>query len=143
MCIHWSVKKQCAVDATTKYHKPREFLTFYHSFQDGKSISATVAAAFVCYCRLFDNPDAALHMFCIKRGINPTITPSQKRYVQHLLYVMKLPKYFLEHLTNDSKRLQTLFKSLFWGAWHTATIIFLGPAKTFLSLAPLYKLCSV
>lgn len=46
---------------------------------DGKAISATVAGAFMCYCKLFDNASAAMHLFTARRMV-PSITPSQKRY---------------------------------------------------------------
>ncbi|XP_045160118.2 cyclin-G-associated kinase-like [Mercenaria mercenaria] len=50
---------------------------------DGKASSATVAAAFLVFCRLFDGPQQALTMFSTKR-CSPDVTPSQRRYIEYL-----------------------------------------------------------
>ncbi|GFR85921.1 cyclin-G-associated kinase-like, partial [Elysia marginata] len=50
---------------------------------DGKANSACVIAAFVVFCRLFENASAALHLFTAKRS-QPGISPSQKRYINYI-----------------------------------------------------------
>ncbi|XP_060594466.1 cyclin-G-associated kinase-like [Ruditapes philippinarum] len=50
---------------------------------DGKATSATVAAAFLVFCRLFDGPQQALTMFATKR-CPPDVMPSQRRYIEYL-----------------------------------------------------------
>lgn len=50
---------------------------------DGKSSSATVAAAFLVFCRLFDGPQQALAMFSKKRS-TPEVTSSQRRYIEYI-----------------------------------------------------------
>lgn len=48
------------------------------SLQDGKAMSATVAASFMCFCHLFDDAASALNLFTVRRQV-PGITPSQSR----------------------------------------------------------------
>ncbi|ELU08049.1 hypothetical protein CAPTEDRAFT_20343 [Capitella teleta] len=50
---------------------------------DGKSSSATVVGAFMCYCRLFEDINAAMHMFTARRA-PPGISPSQRRYIEYV-----------------------------------------------------------
>lgn len=50
---------------------------------DGKANSACVVAAFVVFCRLFENASAAVHLFTAKRS-QPGISPSQKRYIDYI-----------------------------------------------------------
>ncbi|KAK2189330.1 hypothetical protein NP493_109g06044 [Ridgeia piscesae] len=55
---------------------------------DGKAVSATVVCAFMCFCRLFDNPDHALKLFAMKR-VPPGILPSQRRYIGYICEMVK------------------------------------------------------
>ena len=55
---------------------------------DGKAVSATVAAAFLCYCRLFDSAKPALQMFTMKR-CDAGVTPSQIRYVDYIVKIVR------------------------------------------------------
>ncbi|WAR23455.1 GAK-like protein [Mya arenaria] len=50
---------------------------------DGKASSATVAGAFLVFCRLFDGPQQALTMFSNKR-CSPEVSPSQRRYIEYM-----------------------------------------------------------
>ncbi|GFN87115.1 cyclin-g-associated kinase-like, partial [Plakobranchus ocellatus] len=50
---------------------------------DGKANSACVIAAFVVFCRLFENASAAVHLFTARRS-QPGISPSQKRYINYI-----------------------------------------------------------
>ena len=56
--------------------------------QDGKANSATVVGAFLVFLRLMDNASSAMHMFSARRS-PPSITPSQKRSVCGLFFLIR------------------------------------------------------
>jgi len=53
------------------------------AMQDGRAVSATVAAASLCFCRLFDSSVPAIRLFSSRR-FPPAMTASQQRYISRL-----------------------------------------------------------
>ncbi|KAI7813078.1 cyclin-G-associated kinase [Triplophysa rosa] len=54
---------------------------------DGRAASAVVVCSFLCFCRLFSTPEAAVYMFSMKR-CPPGISPSHKRYIEYMCDMM-------------------------------------------------------
>lgn len=78
LCTAWYVYHQPTSSGDCVFSHNQTHLLW--CLQDGKSASATVVGAFMCYCRLFDDVNAAMHMFTARRG-PPGISASQKRYL--------------------------------------------------------------
>jgi len=56
------------------------------TIQDGRAVSATVAAASLCFCRLFDSSVPAIKLFSSRR-FPPAMTASQQRYPCIVLFI--------------------------------------------------------
>jgi len=71
-------------------------------FQDGRAVSATVAAATLCFCRLFDSSIPAVKLFASRR-FPPAMTSSQQRYmpiataVTTFVIILLISVYFNEY----------------------------------------------
>ncbi|PIK59743.1 putative cyclin-G-associated kinase isoform X3 [Apostichopus japonicus] len=63
---------------------------------DGKASSATVVCSFLSFCRLFQSTEASLYHFIVARG-PPSISPSQKRYMDYIRKMLAPEKPIAPH----------------------------------------------